>query len=95
MRHKRFKLSASGQELGGSMLFGRRIGFSGTPSDLMPADLGKCGFAQEEEGQIIHTLSQPSIVYAEQITDKKWTVAGILQKIATRFFFSYLIKNAI
>ena len=42
MQHQRLKLSASGQELGGSMLFSRRLGFSGTPSDLLPLDLGSC-----------------------------------------------------
>ena len=36
MQHQRTKLSASGQELGGAMLFPNRIGFSGTPSDLLP-----------------------------------------------------------
>ena len=65
------------------MLFGRRIGFSGTPSELMPDDLGKCGFAQEEEGEIIHTLSQDAVVSVEQIRDKKWNVPSLLQKIAT------------
>ena len=30
------KFSASGQELGGDLLFGARLGFSGTPSDLLP-----------------------------------------------------------
>jgi len=30
------KLSASGQELGGDLLFGRRLGFSGAPSTLSP-----------------------------------------------------------
>ena len=39
-QHQRIKLSASGQELGGAMLFPSRIGFSGTPSDLLPLDLG-------------------------------------------------------
>ena len=34
------KLSASGQELGGAIAFGQRIGFSGTPSDLLPDALG-------------------------------------------------------
>ena len=38
-RHK-----ASGQDLGGSILFGQRIGFSGTPSDLMPRELGQCDY---------------------------------------------------
>ena len=82
MRHKRSKLSASGQELGGSLLFGRRIGFSGTPSDLLPSDLGRCGFAEEDEGQIITTLSSADIVAAEKITDKSWTVELLLQRIA-------------
>ena len=35
---------ASGQDLGGSILFGQRIGFSGTPSDLMPRELGQCDY---------------------------------------------------
>lgn len=43
MQHQALKLSSSGQELGGSMLFNAsRIGFSGTPSDLLPLDLGRC-----------------------------------------------------
>ena len=32
------KMSASGQELGSSMIFGTRCGFSGTPSDLLPRE---------------------------------------------------------
>jgi hypothetical protein len=35
MEHHHEKISASGQDLGGEMLFGRRVGFSGTPSDLL------------------------------------------------------------
>ena len=33
---QQMKLSASGQELGGDLLFGRRLGFSGAPSALSP-----------------------------------------------------------
>ena len=36
MRSQTVKMSASGQAIGGDMLFGRRLGFSGTPSDLLP-----------------------------------------------------------
>jgi hypothetical protein len=36
------RLSASGQELGGGLVFGRRLGFSGTPSDLLPVEMGRC-----------------------------------------------------
>lgn len=40
MEHRHEKVSASGQDLGGGMLFGRRVGFSGTPSDLLLEVLG-------------------------------------------------------
>jgi hypothetical protein len=30
------------QELGGTALFARRLGFSGTPSALLPEELGAC-----------------------------------------------------
>ena len=83
MRHKRSKISASGQELGGSILFGRRIGFSGTPSDLLPVDLGSCGFAEEDEGLILHTLSSPEIVSLQNVTQKTWSVESLLQRIAS------------
>ena len=82
MRHKSSKLSASGQELGGAMLFGRRIGFSGTPSALLPDDLGKCGFADDDEGSILNTLSSSRIVTVEYILEKHWSVEYLLQKIA-------------
>ena len=36
--HQATKLSANGQDLGGAMLFGTRIGFSGTPSSLLPLE---------------------------------------------------------
>ena len=49
-QHQHIKLSSSGQELGGSMLFPSRIGFSGTPSDLLPLDLGRCGYEQGSDG---------------------------------------------
>ena len=39
---QQMKLSASGQELGSDLLFNRRLGFSGTPSNLLPVELGKC-----------------------------------------------------
>lgn len=36
-----------------------RIGFSGTPSDLMPRELGSCDFEPGSEGSIVHTLTNP------------------------------------
>ena len=33
------------------MLFGRRVGFSGTPSDLLPLELGKCLYETGDDGR--------------------------------------------
>jgi hypothetical protein len=81
MQHQVLKLSASGQELGGSMLFSRRFGFSGTPSDLLPMELGKCGYESGSEGQIMSVLTNPSIVSNHVPQD--WTVRTLLEGIAT------------
>ncbi len=56
------KLSASGQEIGGDLVFGKRMGFSGTPSDLIPVEFGKCCFEEGDDGKIITTLTSPAIV---------------------------------
>ena len=41
MTFQQMKLSASGQELGGDLLFGRRLGFSGTPPTSLPEEAGR------------------------------------------------------
>ena len=56
MRIQRVKISASGQELGSEMLFGRRLGFSGTPSNLLPTKIAPCHFERGSEGKILRTL---------------------------------------
>ena len=57
MPHQESKLSSSGQELGGDLLFGNRIGFSGTPNDLLPVELGKCHFEVGVDGKIMNVLT--------------------------------------
>ena len=37
----------------------------GTPSDLMPRELGNCGYEPGSEGQVLDTLTNPSIVSYE------------------------------
>ena len=44
MLRQRLKLQANGSDFGGDMLFGCRLGFSGTPSDLLPLGLRPCYF---------------------------------------------------
>eukprot|EP00759_Apiculatamorpha_spiralis_P019752 PhF_6_TR25516/c0_g1_i1/m.35642 len=53
MRHQVTKLSASGQELGGDALFPSRIGFSGTPSNLLPIEMGTCQYEKGTDGFLI------------------------------------------
>ena len=60
MQFRELKLSASGQDLGGSALFPLRLGFSGTPSNLLPEELGACQFA-EGVSAIISELQPPSL----------------------------------
>lgn len=80
MRHQGLKLSASGQALGGALLFSQRMGFSGTPSDLMPIELGKCFYEKGSDGKVIHTLTNSKVVTYE-IMSNSWSVKGLLDSI--------------
>jgi hypothetical protein len=81
MRHQIVKLSASGQELGGDALFGSKMGFSGTPSDLLPVELGKCGYEAGSDGQVIWTMTNPDVCNYTVIEDG-WSVKSLLNRIA-------------
>jgi len=81
MRHQVIKLSASGQELGGDALFGRRIGFSGTPSDLMPIELGECGYEKGSDGLVLNYMTNPDIV-SHEVIEEGWSVKSLLNTIA-------------
>ena len=41
----------------GDILFGRRLGFSGTPSDLLPLELGSCNYERGSDGKVINVLT--------------------------------------
>lgn len=80
MRHQLTKLQASGVDLGSDMLFGLRLGFSGTPSDLLPEELKDIKFEPGSEAQFIRVLSSPEYVSAQVLGD--WSPKGILTQIA-------------
>jgi hypothetical protein len=82
MRHQTTKLSSSGQEVGGDALFGRRMGFSGTPSDLLPVELGRCGYEAGSDGQVISTMTDPEICTVTPI-EEGWSPKSLLNRIAT------------
>ncbi|CAK8997192.1 unnamed protein product, partial [Durusdinium trenchii] len=83
LRQQPYKLSATGQELGSSMLFSSRIGFSGTPSSLLPEDLGECLFEAENEGEILSVLSDEQHVVPPLIhLAADWSPESILSMVA-------------
>jgi hypothetical protein len=82
MLSQKIKLSASGQAIGGDMLVGRRVGFSGTPSDLLPKEMGRCDYATGDDGKILVTILDPKISTYEFLPDD-WTVPLILERIST------------
>ena len=71
------KLAASGVDLGSAALFKIRLGFSGTPSDLLPKSLQPCMVEPGSDAQYMRVLTsnkfvQPSVVEAG------WTVQSLL-----------------
>lgn len=81
MNFQATKVSASGHELGSNILFSKRIGFSGTPSNLLPKDLGDCEYEPGSDGKIINTLTSP-IVTSCSFLDPDWNAKNLLLKIA-------------
>ena len=75
------KISACGHELGSDILFATRIGFSGTPSNLLPADLGTCLYEPGSDGQIVNYLSNDAIVSSHEL-EPGWSAAKLLRVIA-------------
>jgi hypothetical protein len=95
MQFNRRKLQASGIDVGGTMLFQTILGFSGTPSNLLPVSLGKCIFEEGCEARIVKILT--SLDHVRPIyplptcekwkhlfgDDTDWSVESILIGIAT------------
>ena len=80
LEHHGEKIAASGQDLGGDMLFSRRVGFSGTPSDLLPEELGQCHYDEGVDGKIYHYLTSLNIM-SSRLLGSEWTVTSILDGI--------------
>jgi hypothetical protein len=82
MRHQNTKLSASGQEIGGDILFKRRVGFSGTPSSLLPVEMGTTIFQKGSDGLMMMVMTDTKYVSCELQADG-WSVDSILRQIAS------------
>lgn len=80
MNFQSIKISACGHELGSTLLFRKRIGFSGTPSNLLPTDLGSCMYEPGSDGKVMHVLSSDEVVSIKRKTD--WTAKSLLRDVA-------------
>ena len=101
MHHQRVKICSSGQELGSRILFGRRLGFSGTPSNLLPVHLLPCHFELGSEGKILYTLTNPEITtespLSKELEDsgETWSAKGILDQICRSNYHALIDTGAL
>eukprot|EP00662_Eupelagonemidae_sp_cell21_P025294 gene25295-15469_t len=72
------QLTACGQELAGPELSGIRLGFSGTPNDLLPKTMGACRYAKGDDGRILDTLTRGDVVSIKSL-DHGWSPARLLE----------------
>jgi len=79
--HQGLKLSASGQELGGDLVFGTRLGFSGTPSELMPLELGSCHYERKSDGKMVSVLSDSTVCSSAPLPNI-WDADSVLRRCA-------------
>jgi hypothetical protein len=80
MNHQELKLTASGCDLGGDMLFHARAGFSGTPSDLLPREFLPCMVESGSDAEMVRLLGNRAFV-AHTIVES-WTVPALLKWVA-------------
>ena len=92
LAHSGIQLSASGQDLGGDMLFNVRLAFSGTPSDLLPRTLGHCEYARGDDARMLNVLTDPEIVAAARVA-APWSAESVLRFVATAGRFHALIDT--
>ena len=77
-------LSATAQELGGPTLFSTRLGFSGTPNDLIPRSMGKVQYDPNHcDGKVAVMLSRASVVTASYLMPADWTPNLLLRAVGS------------
>ncbi|CAN0528892.1 unnamed protein product, partial [Ectocarpus sp. 12 AP-2014] len=81
MEHRGLKLAANGQDVGGNMLFEVKLGFSGTPSDLLPLELGRCQFELGNTAMMVHYLTDPAVT-SHRLLGTEWSVTRLLSEVA-------------
>ena len=75
-------LSCTAQELGSDVLFGKRLGFSGTPAEILPATMGEIHYEQGCDARILSTLLNPEVVTQLEVLPSDWTPLLLLRLAA-------------
>ena len=57
-------------------------GFSGTPSDLLPKEMGDCDYETGDDGKMLTTVLDLNVMSFEALPDG-WSVSQLLSRIAT------------
>ena len=74
-------LSRATQEVGGEILFARRIAFSGTPSSLLPLEMGECMYQMGDDAKMLRTVTDPFVV-SKHLLPSRWDVRTLLHAVA-------------
>ena len=89
LESQREKIAASGMDLGSRTLFRTRLGFSGTPNDLLPQAMGRCMPEPGSAAKTVLILTDPSLTAIEPVKasdsdgSSRWSVEGMLTQVAT------------
>lgn len=63
-------------------MFDRKIGFSGTPNELLPVELGKCQFEASSDARILSALTSPDVVTVTMLLEPAWSSKSLLEHVA-------------
>ena len=76
------QLTASGHDLGSDALFPQRLGFSGTPNELLPLALLPVRYDMDDESEKLRVLSDESGTVLDVQVLRDWDVIKLLQFVA-------------
>ena len=85
---------ASGMDLGSNVIFETRLGFSGTPSNLLPTALYPCKFQVGTQATILNTLLDPRIVALKRMVGA-WTPRMILDMVCKNKYNALIDTGAL
>ena len=75
-------------------MFKQRLGFSGTPSDMLPLEFQKCQYETGADARMIDFLTRPDVVQYIDV-QKDWSVGLLLDLVARGPFHALIDAGAL